>query len=128
MKKYMLIAAFAALTVGANAQDKQPKTAQERAKAQTERLTKDLGLNAEQAAKAEAINLRYAEKAEAEHKEQKADREVRMKEGQAVRDAHRAEMKAVLTAEQYDTWIKKQDAMKEKRMEHRKSMHGDRAK
>ena len=128
MKKYMMIAAFAALTVGANAQDKQPKTAQERAKAQTERLTKDLGLNAEQAAKAEAINLRYAEKAEAEHKEQKADREVRMKEGQAVRDAHRAGMKAVLTAEQYDTWIKKQDAMKEKRMEHRKSMHGDRAK
>ena len=128
MKKYMMIAVFAALTVGANAQDKQPKTAQERAKSQTERLTKELGLNAEQAAKAEAINLRYAEKAEATRKEQKAEREVRKKEGQAMRDAHRAEMKDVLTAEQYDTWIKKQEAAKEKRMEHRKSMHEDRKK
>lgn len=53
---------------------------------QTERMTKDLDLNAEQAAKVKAINEKYAEKAKNGDK--------------ALREEHEAELKKVLTKEQ----------------------------
>jgi hypothetical protein len=139
MMKHLLIAAFATLSLSAaQAQDRthEPKSPQERAKAQTERMTADLGLNAEQAAKVNAINLKYAEQMMAEREAHKAEREAKMKEARArhesMRDAQRAEMRSILTEKQYSTWVAKQDAMmeqrKEKHMEHRKEMRGDQKK
>ncbi|MCB0764398.1 MAG: hypothetical protein R2815_05250 [Flavobacteriales bacterium] len=128
MKRSIIIAVLATFTAaGANAQEKAHKTPEQHAKDRTERMTKELGLSAEQQAKVEAINLNYAKQAEALRAERRAEREAMKKEGQGkgkeMMEAHRAEMKGVLSTEQYDTWIAKQEAMKEKRMEQRKEMH-----
>ncbi|MCB9178843.1 MAG: hypothetical protein H6590_05420 [Flavobacteriales bacterium] len=122
MKKLMMIAVLAGMTMAAQAQDKVKKSPEERAKARTEQLTKELGLSPEQAAKVEAINLKYADKGAEMRKEREAERAEARKEGKEMRDAHDAEMKAVLTHDQYVKWTAKKEEMKEKRMEHRKDM------
>ena len=85
-------------------------TGEERAAKHTERLTKDLSLNTEQAAKVAVINTDFATKRKAA-KEAAKDRE----EGKAVREAlrseHKAAIKAVLTPEQLATY----EAMKKER-------------
>ncbi|HPF91983.1 MAG TPA: hypothetical protein PLL57_15085 [Flavobacteriales bacterium] len=122
MKKLMMIAALAGMTVAAQAQDHQKKSPEERARVRTEHMTKELGLSPEQVAKVEAINLKYADKGAELRKEREAERAEARKEGQEMRDAHEAEMKAVLTPDQYAKWMAKKEEMKEKRMEHRKDM------
>lgn len=119
----MIGMAVAFFTMGAaNAQDKVQQPPAERAKQQTERMTKELGLNVDQAAKVEAINAKYAEKAEA----MRADRKEKMAEtkgkGSELNDARMAELKGVLTTEQYAKWEKNMEAMKEKRQEKRQEM------
>lgn len=126
MKKLVMILALAAATVGVQAQDKDHKdhkTPQERAQLQTGRMTKELSLTTEQAAKVEAINLKYANEFEAKRADQKKEREAKRAEGKAIRDAHDAELKAVLTPEQYTQWQAKKEAMKAKQVEKRKSTH-----
>lgn len=61
MKAILLSLAFA-IGIGANAQtaDHQQKTAAEKAERRTEKMAKDLQLNAEQKAKVAEINLSYA--------------------------------------------------------------------
>ena len=115
--------ALALFTVGAaQAQDKTQRTSADRAKQQTERMTKELSLNEDQISKVEAINVKYADKADA----MRADRKERMAEtkgkGAELNDARMAEMKAVLTPEQYAKWEKNREAMQEQRMEKRQEM------
>lgn len=126
MNKLLMVLAFAAATVGALAQDKN-KTPQERAHAQTERMTKDLGLSAEQATKLEAMNLKYAEQIDALRAEQQAQREAMRKEGKgkAMREAREAELKALLTPEQYTQWEVQREKMKELYKEKRKAERGE---
>ena len=126
MKKLMMIAVLAGMTVAAQAQDKVKKSPEERAKARTEHMTKELGLSPEQASKLEAINLKYADKGAELRKEREAERAEARREGKELRDAHEAEMKAVLTPDQFAKWMAKREEMKEKRMEHRKDMLQDR--
>lgn len=122
MKKLMMTLALAALTAGAvNAQEKQHKTPAERAKAQTERMSKELGLDAAQATKVEAINAKYAEKLQALRAERKAEREAGKDpehngEGKALKEARYTELATVLNAEQ----MEKCKAMEEKQLEQRK--------
>lgn len=123
MKKLVMMLALAAATVGVQAQDKDHKTPQERAQMQTGRMTKELSLTTEQAAKVEAINLKYANEFEAKRADQKKEREAVRAEGKSIRDAHDAELKAVLTPEQYTQWQAKKEAMKAKQVEKRKSTH-----
>ena len=124
MKKLSMIIAFVAASVAVNAQEKDHKTPQERAQLQTARMTKELSLTTDQAAKVEAINLKYADQIEAKRTEQKADREKMRTEGKALHDAHDADMKVVLTPEQYTIWQAKKEEMKAKQMEKRQGMHG----
>lgn len=129
MKKLMMIAMLTAATVAAHAQEKDRKSPQERAHMMTGKMTKELSLDTEQAAKIEAINLKYADQVEAMRAEREAEREARLKDGKgkAMREAHDAEIKAVLTPEQYVKWQAQKEEMKAKHMEKRKE-HMDRKK
>lgn len=126
MKKLMIIAALASMTLAAQAQEKDKKTPQERAKMRTEHMAKELGLSPEQQAKVEAINLKYADQVEAVRSEREAERTAKREAAKAMHDAHDAEMKAVLTAEQYTKWVAKKQEAKAKHMEKRKRMREDR--
>ena len=128
MKQRMMIAAFTlVIATGAQAQDKPARTPQERAKVQTERMTRDLALSTDQAAKVEAINLKYAEQAEVLRKEREAQRAAMEKEGRGkdMRTAREADMKAVLTPEQHAKWLAQREAMKEQHMQQRKESRDD---
>jgi len=126
MKKLMIIAALASMTVAAQAQEKDRKTPQERAKLRTEHMTKELELSPEQQAKVEAINLKYADRVEAVRAEREAERTAKRDAAEAMHGAHDAEMKAVLTADQYTKWVAKKQEAKAKHLEKRKQMREDR--
>ena len=126
MKRMIIGIALAVLTLGAaQAQDKQQKTPAERAKHQTERMTKELGLNADQTAKVQTINAKYAEKAEALRADRKAKVDQTKGKGAELNSERMADLKAVLTPEQYSKCEKNMEAVKEKRQEKRKEMKGD---
>ncbi|MBX2972658.1 MAG: hypothetical protein KF797_06115 [Flavobacteriales bacterium] len=124
MKKLLIVAVMAGMAVAAQAQDKAQRTPEERAKMRTERLTKELELTPEQAAKVEAINMKYAGKVDEVRKEREAERAEVRKEAKTMHDAHDAEMKAVLTADQYAKWTARKEEMRNKQHERRKGMHG----
>lgn len=126
MKKLMIVAVLASMTLAAQAQEKDKKTPQERAKARTEHMTKELALSPEQQAKVEAINLKYADQVEAVRSEREAERTAKREAAKAMHDAHDAEMKAVLTADQYTKWVAKKQEAKAKHMEKRKQMREER--
>lgn len=122
----MIVAVLASMTLAAQAQEKDKKTPQERAKARTEHMTKALALSPEQQAKVEAINLKYADQVEAVRSEREAERTAKREAAKAMHDAHDAEMKAVLTADQYTMWVAKKQEAKAKHMEKRKQMREER--
>lgn len=125
MKRMMIVMAVALFTMeAATAQDKQQRPAAERAKQQTERMTKELGLSTDQAAKVDAINAKYAEKADAIRAERKERMAETKGKGAALNEARMAEMKEVLTPEQYAKWEKNREAMQERHQEKRKEMRG----
>ncbi|MGV3638224.1 MAG: hypothetical protein ACO1NQ_11345 [Flavobacteriales bacterium] len=127
MKKLMIIAALASMTVAAQAQEKARKTPEERAKARTERMTKELSLSPEQQAKVEAINLKYADQVEAVRAEHEAERTAKRDAAKAMHDAHDAEMKAVLTPDQYTKWVAQKEEARAKHHERRKQMREKRS-
>ena len=90
---------------------KERPTVEQMAKHQTERQTRELGLDENQAKKVYALNLKQAQQTEA-HRTQM------MKE----RKAHAADMKSVLSAEQYDKWSQMQGSHPGA---HRGKMHKD---
>jgi periplasmic protein CpxP/Spy len=126
MKKLMIIAVLASMTLATQAQEKDRKTPEERAKLRTEHMTKELALSPEQQAKVEAINLKYADQVEAVRSEREAERTAKREAAKAMHDAHDAEMKAVLTADQYTKWVAKKQEAKAKHVERREQMREDR--
>lgn len=118
MKRMMIGMAVTLFTMGAaHAQDKQQRPAAERAKQQTERMTKELGLNADQATKVDAINAKYAEKADAMRAERKEKIAETKGKGAELNEARMADLKEVLTPEQYAKLEKNREAMQEKHQE-----------
>lgn len=122
MKQLLMTAVLAVMTVVAQAQDKERKTPEERAKMRTAHMTEELDLSADQAARVEAINLKYAGQGEVLRKQREVERAEARKNGKALRDAHDAEMKVVLSPEQYANWQAKKESMKARRMEKRKAV------
>lgn len=125
-----MIAALSLLTAaGALAQDKtapkQQKSPAERSRMQTERMVKELGLDAAQAAKAEAVNLKFAEEADQLRKEREAQMEKIKGQGKAMKEAHEGEMKSILTAEQFAKYQAYRDVQMEKHKEKRKAAKGN---
>lgn len=124
MKKLMIVAALAGMSVAVQAQDKEGrKTPEERAQLRTERLTKELELSPEQATQVQAINLKYADKMDELRKEREAERGAMRSDAQAMGDAHDTEMKAVLTADQYAKWTTRKEELKARHAEKRKGFH-----
>jgi len=76
---------------------KERPTVEQMAQRQTERMTKELGLDEAQAKKVYAINLRQAQQMESYRAQMIKDRQ-----------AAAADMKSALTAEQYDKWSQMQ--------------------
>lgn len=126
MKRMMIGMALVLFTLGAaHAQEKQQKTPAERAKYQTEHMTKELALDPDQVSKVQAINAKYAEKAQALRAERQANAAAMKGKGAAMMDARMAELNTVLTPEQYAKCEKNMEEMKAKRMEKRKQMKAD---
>ena len=124
MKKLPIMLAAAALltTMGLSAQDKKgsgkdpaemEQRGQERAGQRTEMMTKELGLNDEQAKKMEIINSDFA-KAMTDLKASGADEATSKAKAKALRDQRETDMKAVLSEEQY---TKLKELRKAKRVE-----------
>lgn len=110
MKKPIILAFLIACAGASLAQDgaKERRTPVQQAQARTERMTKELGLTAEQTSSVDAINRKYAQQAE------------------TMREAHEAEMKAALSPEQFAAWQKKRAEAKAKHMERREAMRAHR--
>jgi len=129
MKKLMMIAAVTLFTATAvNAQEKEHRTPAERAKMQTEHMTKSLDLTPEQAEKVGMLNAKYAEKLETMRAERQAQREGMKEEnkvgGKELHDARMTELKAILTPEQFTKMEAIKEEKKEEHMEKRKEMRG----
>lgn len=95
-----LLAAPGAFAQKQNRNSEMPKerpTVEQMAQRQTERMTKELGLDQSQAKKVYAINLKQAQQMEAHRAQMLKDRQ-----------ANAADMKSVLSAEQYDKWSQMQ--------------------
>jgi hypothetical protein len=132
MKKLMM--ALAVMTMGMTAfaqespaarEDRPRMSTEERAKARTQRMAKDLGLSAEQLARVEALNLKHAKEGEAMRASDEKERAMRRAEMKDRKAAYETELKTVLTPEQFTKWEAKKDEMKakhrEKRMERREN-------
>lgn len=120
MKKWMMGAVMVLLAAGAaQAQDKQQRTPDERAEMRTERMVKELGLNADQTEKVKAINVKYAEKMKSVMEERQAAGAKRDGTMMELNKARMAEYKAVLTPDQYTKLEAQNKAMMEKRKEQR---------
>lgn len=116
MKKLVLLLTIALFTTtGLVAQQRQRATPEERAKRQTEILTKELGLTDDQKAKVYEINLKFAQPKGEPGKN--VDREAMRAEFQKNNEERTAALKAILTEDQQ----KKLD-------EHQKKMQDNRRK
>ncbi|HOO84602.1 MAG TPA: hypothetical protein PLS94_08570 [Prolixibacteraceae bacterium] len=90
---------------------------EEMVKRQTEQMTNDLGLNAEQTKKVEALNKKYSEKmSEMFQNAGEADRSKFFEKMQTIREEKNKELKGILTDEQY----KKHIELEEQRMQQRR--------
>ena len=131
MKKWMMAVAFVAASIAGYAQDgaapeeRPHKTVDERVKARTERMARELGLSAEQVERVEVMNRQQATEAEKDRVAADQDRAARRAAMNARRDRYDTELKAVLTPDQYTRWqAKKEEGKKrlqDKRAERREN-------
>lgn len=132
MKKMLILLAAFTLTAGvASAQTQAATPAQgraqrgqlanmtpeQRAEAQTKRLSASLGLNADQTEKLRTLNLTQAQKMQKLREKNAANRQ----EAKAARDQHQAQLKAILTADQYAKYDQQRTERLNKRKERMKA-------
>jgi periplasmic protein CpxP/Spy len=133
MKKIILSAMLAmfcqvAFCQTPNNQDKthqakrKERTPEEKADIQVKRMTQDLALNSDQAAKVKVILLDRIKKSEAVKEKyfSAAERKAMQQEMKALRDQKENELKAVLTPEQYAKRQQLKEERKKKKMEDKK--------
>ncbi len=109
LMKYLMTAMLAVLLVAsATAQETKGKTTQVKSRAEliTDRMTQELGLDAEQAKDVQEINAKYAEAALG-RSSAKANEESRSGDPVAMQEMNDA-LKGVLTSSQYEQWMKAQ--------------------
>ncbi len=116
----MIGVALVAASVSGYAQDgaapkERPRgTVDERVKARTERMTRELGLSAEQVERVEVMNRQQATEAEKDRAAGDQEREARRAAMKERRDRYDVELKAVLTPDQYTKWQAKKEEGKKK--------------
>ncbi len=122
MKRMIISTSIALLSaVAVFAQDRPARTAEERSKAQTTRMTEQLGLNEEQQAKVASINSEFAQKLEDLQAGRKEGDMAHKGEGVKLHDARMAALKEVLTPDQYTKLEAMQEKMQDRRMEKRRA-------
>ena len=116
----MIGVALVAASVSGYAQDgaapkERPRgTVDERVKARTERMTRELGLSAEKVERVEVMNRQQATEAEKDRAAGDQEREARRAAMKERRDRYDVELKAVLTPDQYTKWQAKKEEGKKK--------------
>ena len=120
MKKWMIAVALVAASISGYAQDavspkeRPHRTVEKRVKARTERMTRELGLSAEQVERVEVMNRPQATEAEKDRIANDQERAVRRAAMKERRDRYDAELKAVLTPDQYTRWQARKEEGKKK--------------
>ncbi len=119
--KLLLMVLLMGTTMSLSAQGQKTLTSEDKAKKETEKMTKDLSLTSDQQAKIQAINLKYAKQRDEVMSKQKAEGKMTDAEKQQVKEnaqksvsAQEAEFKSVLTADQYQKYLNNKEAVKEK--------------
>ena len=101
-------------SVSAQRPDRGPRmTPEERATRQTEMMTKQLDLTADQQVKIKEINLKFSQQMAAQRDQAGGDRQQNMEKMKAQMDARDAEIKQVLTPEQFEKWQTKRNEMRQ---------------
>jgi hypothetical protein len=117
MWKRVSLSIAAALLVSAAAFGQQERlassTPEQRAKLQTEFMTKRLGLGATQIPKIEAINLKYAKKMEPILKGGEGPL-VKLRASKAIEEDKGSELEKVLSKEQYQQYLASREEMRQK--------------
>lgn len=132
MKKWMMAVALVAASISGYAQDgaapkeRPHRTVDERVKARTERMTRELGLSAEQVERVEVLNRQQATEAEKDRAAGDQEREARRAEMKERRDRYETELKAVLTPDQYAKWQAKKEEGKKKLHDRRSELRENR--
>ncbi len=125
MKKLTLVALSGLLFVaGAMAQvgaARTPRTPEQRADMQTKHLTKSLALSADQQTQVRAICLSRAVQVDSLRNSQSMDKTQRMQQMQAAKESSDAEMQKILSADQYQKYLKLQDEQADKMQQKRGS-------
>ena len=118
--KLFLFLAAVLLTIGnLNAQNRQQRSPEERAKNQSERLTEKLKLNDDQKQKVYDIVLKYA-KERGTQMSSDMTREQRMEEFQKTQKKESEELKEIFTDEQKKEYDKYLEEMRERRRNDRR--------
>ncbi len=122
IKFLAIVAVFVSLNLTASAQrgDKSI-TPEQRAEKVTERMTKHLDLDTNQALKVKDLNLTLAAKMKAIKDANKGDRAAVKKEVKALRDDHKLALQDILTEEQWTKFA----AHVEKKRQDRRTRKGD---
>jgi protein CpxP len=99
------------------------RTPEEKADMQVKRMTQDLALNSDQAAKVKVIVLDRIKKSEAVKQKyfSDAERKAMQQEMKTLRDQKENELKAVLTPEQYAKRQQLKEEHRNKKMEYKKN-------
>lgn len=112
----LVLVSLFVFSVSAQRPDRNPKmTPEDRASKQTEMMTKQLDLTADQQAKIQEINLKYSQQMAAQQGQAKEDRQQNMENMKAQMEAKNAEIKQVLTPEQFEKWQAKRNEMMQNR-------------
>ncbi len=106
----ILLVSFA---ISTKAQPQHKKfNAEDMSKMQTEMMKKELNLSDKQTTEVSAINLKFAKKMDEQRKNSEGDREAMHKQMETMQKERNAELKEVLTDEQYEKFLKKEEEMR----------------
>ncbi|HQD10620.1 MAG TPA: hypothetical protein PLQ65_13205 [Flavihumibacter sp.] len=121
MKNVVIALCFILVAGAASAQDndRAHKSAEERAKAQSDKMKTELALTDDQYTKIYDLNLKYAKKNE-EIRGGTDDKMAKMKASQAAMQEKDAAVKAILDAGQYEKYEAMKADRKDKMKEHRR--------
>lgn len=113
------------ITLSANAQQRTPKSAEERASAQTQQLTKKLSLSEDQQKKIQEINLASAKKVDELRAKSEGDRAQTFKELKNIEADKETAYKGVLTEKQMSDYMVLKAEREKKMKEHMQKRRGD---
>ncbi|MDJ1481016.1 hypothetical protein QNI16_11025 [Cytophagaceae bacterium YF14B1] len=122
MKKVILNILMGLMVIGVSmAQQRMPRTPEQRAEMQTKRLTKEITLTADQQTQVKNILLSRAIKVDSLRADQTMDKSQRMQQLKAIKDEGDVSIQKVLSPEQYKKYLDLQEEQMDKVQQRRQS-------